>query len=257
MGQGDPPQELLDHSRVKHTQIQTISLIRESLWEKTDWMGTLFATSPDGSEPPILAPVFRDFQGALQIFLDWRNNLGIRDPQERLRIAIVRGVDKTQPYSYRVVIGSNLGAEFRSADIRYTTVTSRIHKMHPQSNENLERFLQSYKKSREYFLAAAFTEEKRFEPKIIWDNYLIKRDLSVRDAWRIGRNDPDSVAIQEDDEPIIPKGEKKPPVNDLLRWKRELSHTQASIARGAKLKVGRNDVCPCGSGKKYKKCHGL
>jgi preprotein translocase subunit SecA len=22
-------------------------------------------------------------------------------------------------------------------------------------------------------------------------------------------------------------------------------------------KIGRNDPCPCGSGKKYKKCHGL
>ena len=22
-------------------------------------------------------------------------------------------------------------------------------------------------------------------------------------------------------------------------------------------RVGRNDMCPCGSGKKYKKCHGL
>jgi preprotein translocase subunit SecA len=22
-------------------------------------------------------------------------------------------------------------------------------------------------------------------------------------------------------------------------------------------KVGRNDACPCGSGKKYKKCHGV
>ena len=22
-------------------------------------------------------------------------------------------------------------------------------------------------------------------------------------------------------------------------------------------KAGRNDACPCGSGKKYKKCHGL
>ena len=22
-------------------------------------------------------------------------------------------------------------------------------------------------------------------------------------------------------------------------------------------KVGRNDLCPCGSGKKYKKCHGV
>jgi uncharacterized protein YecA (UPF0149 family) len=24
----------------------------------------------------------------------------------------------------------------------------------------------------------------------------------------------------------------------------------------AEAKVGRNDPCPCGSGKKYKKCHG-
>jgi preprotein translocase subunit SecA len=26
--------------------------------------------------------------------------------------------------------------------------------------------------------------------------------------------------------------------------------------RKAGKKVGRNDLCPCGSGKKYKKCHG-
>jgi preprotein translocase subunit SecA len=49
------------------------------------------------------------------------------------------------------------------------------------------------------------------------------------------------------------------------RKKRELEQarmagaTQASapqtVVRGA-AKVGRNDPCPCGSGKKYKKCHG-
>jgi len=27
-------------------------------------------------------------------------------------------------------------------------------------------------------------------------------------------------------------------------------------ARRSEPKVGRNDPCPCGSGKKYKKCHG-
>jgi len=27
------------------------------------------------------------------------------------------------------------------------------------------------------------------------------------------------------------------------------------VVRGG-AKVGRNDPCPCGSGKKYKKCHG-
>jgi preprotein translocase subunit SecA len=31
--------------------------------------------------------------------------------------------------------------------------------------------------------------------------------------------------------------------------------TVQQIVRGSD-KVGRNDPCPCGSGKKYKKCHG-
>ncbi|HEV3309734.1 MAG TPA: SEC-C metal-binding domain-containing protein, partial [Chloroflexota bacterium] len=30
----------------------------------------------------------------------------------------------------------------------------------------------------------------------------------------------------------------------------------AQTAIGAGAKVGRNDPCPCGSGKKYKQCHG-
>jgi preprotein translocase subunit SecA len=30
------------------------------------------------------------------------------------------------------------------------------------------------------------------------------------------------------------------------------SQNQVSVGQ----KVGRNDPCPCGSGKKYKKCHG-
>ncbi len=31
---------------------------------------------------------------------------------------------------------------------------------------------------------------------------------------------------------------------------------KAQPIRKSEPKVGRNDVCPCGSGKKYKKCHG-
>ena len=35
-------------------------------------------------------------------------------------------------------------------------------------------------------------------------------------------------------------------------------HTQSETATVKRLvpKVGRNDPCPCGSGKKYKQCHG-
>ena len=38
-------------------------------------------------------------------------------------------------------------------------------------------------------------------------------------------------------------------------WRREVEEKQKPVKRESK-KVGRNDPCPCGSGKKYKKCHG-
>ena len=31
---------------------------------------------------------------------------------------------------------------------------------------------------------------------------------------------------------------------------------QVQTVRNSAPKIGRNDVCPCGSGKKYKNCHG-
>jgi preprotein translocase subunit SecA len=43
--------------------------------------------------------------------------------------------------------------------------------------------------------------------------------------------------------------------SDIQRASRERSDKQQPI-RSAEEKVGRNDPCPCGSGKKYKKCCG-
>ncbi|SFN17603.1 protein translocase subunit secA [Izhakiella capsodis] len=50
---------------------------------------------------------------------------------------------------------------------------------------------------------------------------------------------------------------------ERLARRQQLSHvdddTEASIAlaaQGGDRKIGRNDPCPCGSGKKYKQCHG-
>jgi hypothetical protein len=52
---------------------------------------------------------------------------------------------------------------------------------------------------------------------------------------------------------------------ELIRYLKELpaNHNPRSLVSRGSLtpvtdfsKVGRNDPCPCGSGKKYKKCHG-
>jgi len=32
--------------------------------------------------------------------------------------------------------------------------------------------------------------------------------------------------------------------------------TRTGLGGSSAKKIGRNDPCPCGSGKKYKKCHG-
>ena len=44
-----------------------------------------------------------------------------------------------------------------------------------------------------------------------------------------------------------------PPSQRQLRTNRE---EPAPAAKPAAAAVGRNDPCPCGSGKKYKNCHG-
>jgi hypothetical protein len=166
--------------------------------------------------------MFENSEAAKQIFAQWRNELGICDEEERLRVAIVRAIDTSNPYAYRVVIGANPNIGFSRPDVRYTIFVTRTHTMEASSNLNLDRFLQSYKAFGCYFLAPAVTRNGLPEPELIRDHDLIKWELQVREAWKIGRHDVDSAAIIEEDTPIIPAGQKNPPVLELLSWKREL-----------------------------------
>jgi hypothetical protein len=154
-GEGDPPESLLDPDRVKHSEIRTVSLIRETLWEKAKWFGTAYAGAEDDSVPPFLLLMFRNRDAARQIFHYWNLELGNRDTEERLRVSIVRGINTAKPHFYRVVVGSNPAHEFRNPGIQYAVFVSRMSTMEPDSSVNLERFLTSYQKIGSYFLGAA------------------------------------------------------------------------------------------------------
>ena len=41
-----------------------------------------------------------------------------------------------------------------------------------------------------------------------------------------------------------------------VQAKKPIARRSRITSQPSKLKVGRNDPCPCGSGKKYKQCHG-
>jgi len=219
-GKGDPP-DSLSYGRVKQTEIRTVSLIRFALWDKAKWSGTVYATGEESSVlQPVLGLGFENPEVAKQIFQSWKAELGDRDTDDRLRVVIVRGISMQNPHWYRVLIGSNLDRELRTPGVRQVVSVSRMNTMEADSEVNLERFLRSYDKVKSYILTAAAMTPQRGFAFVPDCPGLIKRELHVRRAWEIGRNDPDSVAIFVDDTPIIPADQKSPPVTELLLWKR-------------------------------------
>ena len=201
-----------DWERLKHTDVQTESLIRLALWDRAKWNGTGSAVG-NPKEPPILALAFENREAAIEIFKGLEQDLGQIDAKERLRVSILRGVDKQEPLAYTVVIGSNINDENLSPD-KLVFMVSRINTMNPKSDENLTRFLRAYEQTGAYYLMPALMRDGQME--IIWGHAIAKREVHVREAWQVGRHDPDSAGIQHD--PIIPpEHETDAPVLELLQ----------------------------------------
>ena len=113
---------------------------------------------PDDSAPPVLALVFKDEESAKQIFGGWRQELGVEDESDTLRVTIIRGIDQGNPFNYRVVIGINLPKDSAGLGTRYTSVISRINTMTPTSDDNLVRFLKAFEKCGLYVLSFAVAD---------------------------------------------------------------------------------------------------
>ena len=220
-GTGEPPAGVRDMGRQKHTEIETVSLIREVLWHKAGWFGMAFLWGPDDSAPPAIAPMFRDAEAAASIFAQWRRELGVHDTDERLRVAIIRRINRKTPYVYRVIIGVNPTWAFSRPGIKTVVMLSRIRTMTPSSDYNLEGFLRRYRTHGVYALVHALQANDAEALVPVWKNHIVKHEVFVRDAWEIGEHDPDGVGIEEDDDPIIPPGQENAPVVGLLLRKRQ------------------------------------
>ena len=93
--------------------------------------------------------------------------------------------------------------------------------MSPETSINLDNFVTIYKRMGTFFLAPvqiSTTEGILEMPSAQFS--IAKGQLDIREAWQIGENDPDIVALYEDDKPIIPEGVTDPPVNKALMRKR-------------------------------------
>lgn len=219
-GEGDPPIDARISEETKHTEMRVATLIREALWDEAKWMGTVFATDPRDELPPVLAPMYRNEEPAREIFAIWRRDLGQKDVNDKLRVSVIRGIDRERPFAYRVMFGLNVEPASANGDERFAIMLSRVHTMDASSPANLDRFLASFGKFGMYFLAPSILKHGTIVPREILDVRIAKAELNVRQAWEIGRNDPDSCTIVPEDKPLIPKGMSNPPIKELMAWMR-------------------------------------
>jgi hypothetical protein len=177
--------------------------------------------NPTNQSPPALALAFGDGAVGREIFAHWRKEFGAVDTNERLRVTIIRGISKKNLHAYRVMIGANPEVSVPAGASKLLFITSRIHTMEPSSDSNLRAFVESYRVVGSFLLMPALSCGASSPPELFYDSAILKRDLQLRDAWTIGPNDPDAVALRDNDDPVIPEGRADVPVLRAMKWLRE------------------------------------
>jgi hypothetical protein len=220
-GGGPPPHDRFDPEHTRHTHMQTVSLIREVLWNQAGWTGAAFVWEPTGHERPVLALVFTNSAVAGQIMTQLHKEVGPEDGQDALRISIIRGIDKGNLHAYRVVVGSNPMAAQPPSTNKIMYMVARVQTMTPSSSSNLDNFLACYNRFGSYYLTYAVPDPNTRGVNLYSEPLILKTHLHVRQAWQIGLNDLDCTGLCDDDDPIVPPDEPNAPVIQLLRWMHE------------------------------------
>ena len=160
--------------------------------------------------------IFENQTAATSIFRNWKQELGDRDVNDRLRVSIIRRICAKNPGHYRVLIGANIGKHDFAAKTKAVGTMQRINTMTASTSRNLDQFLVTYSQHQEYNLVPAIVTESGepgFDPRLA----IVKQELIVKDAWEVGLNDMDMMGIQPNDDVFVPDGIENPPINDVLK----------------------------------------
>jgi hypothetical protein len=176
-----------------------------------------FAVDLTYQSPPVFALTFGGRDVGREIFTQWHQELGRVDMEERLRLTVVKGIDRAHPHAYRVIVGP--GHMAFPTEVRYATFVNRIHQMDAEISENLDRFLQARDTVGAFLLAPAFAPsdfDGSQAPDIDFGLGIRVRYVHVRQALEVGPNDLEAVSIHKDDDLIIPEEVENAPVRAQL-----------------------------------------
>ncbi|MFD2552389.1 hypothetical protein ACFSQP_11225 [Bizionia sediminis] len=210
----DSSEDEINFKNTPHNKRKVHSVIDSPLWDIAKWRA--FGFLIDRNQRLGLTILFEDFESAKKIFDGWRNSLGEIDEKEKIRISIIKGVNKDNPHWYRVHICSNIIEPKIDGEVSF--FSSRFHELNATDSKNLDNLIQFYKKFNSYILYPAYiNSEGQFTPDLT--RGIEKKELIIKNAWEISLNEIDSVAIRTEDKILIPENVKNAPVLEVLKRK--------------------------------------
>ena len=205
---------VFDMEKHTHNQIAMTTLIRPEFWDPVTWRGLGFDYG--NSQPPFMFFLFKERQLGLRIFNDLVKQLSTEDKNEKLRISILRGINKDSPAHYRIILSENLQ---KSNNSKILTMFTPKCTMQPNSDLNWKKFEQSYHEYGSFQLAPAFISNTSSYPDVELGLVISKKQLIVKNAWEVGINDIERVAIYPEDNIFVPEGVVDPPFLKILEHK--------------------------------------
>ncbi|WP_110927687.1 hypothetical protein [Bacillus massiliglaciei] len=206
---------------LNHSNMEVVSLVNIPLWDQAKWRGVGFLIN--SKEEMYITLMFENKEAGEEIFKQWIemiDNPMNKDGDNLINIGIIKGVDKRNPYHYKTVISSGLPK--LNENFQHTkaiTTTSRVHLLTPNSNQNLKNIEMYLKKEehKEYKYSLIPGYVNNGKPNFNEELAILKKELDIKDAWKIDRSNWLSSGIHPDDNPIIPKGINSPPIKEVLR----------------------------------------
>jgi len=181
------------------------SIIDVELWNRAEWNGMIYMGDIDGDSPPILGFYYKSKEYGNLIFKQYKDQFGLSDKEEEIRISIIENTDNNNPHYYKVHIGSSWNVISKRMDSlgfpideTYIMGISRFHNMNPiMDSRNLDRFKADYKKFNNYFITNVYIENGKYVPN--YDNLIEKKEIYFRKKEEIitNKNDEDYVVFSK------------------------------------------------------------
>ncbi|MEG3135251.1 preprotein translocase subunit SecA [Rouxiella sp. T17] len=262
----DMRKQLLEYDDVANDQRRAIYTQRNELLDVTDVSETIasiredvFKSTIDSFIPPQSLEEMWDVEGLEQrLKNDFELEMPIREwldkepelHEETLRERILQNAKEAYTLKEEVV-GLEMMRNFEKG-VMLQTLDS-LWKEHLAAMDYLRQGIhlrgyaqkdpkQEYKRE-SFAMFAAMLESLKYEVVSVLSKVQVRMPEEVEAMEEQRREEAERLAQQQQ-------------LSHVASLEDELSTTGNSSSAAADRKVGRNDPCPCGSGKKYKQCHG-